>query len=198
MDKVTARQQFLAKRKTLSANDVKRRSELIARRFFDFLKKHGLADKSPTIHTFLPIKRQNEVDTWLIIRHIWSEYTNLRIIVPVTDISTNALRHYNLHPQTALVENRWGISEPVTDSQASVSPADFDIVLVPLLAFDEQGNRVGYGGGFYDRFLADCRPDCRKIGLSLFDPIKQIEDTEQTDVPLDICITPDRVWLFSQ
>ena len=70
------------------------------------------------------------------------------------------------------------------------------MVLVPLLGFDERGHRVGYGKGFYDRFLAECNPKIQKIGLSLFEPVAQIDDTSDFDIPLDACITPNRIWYF--
>ncbi|MDQ3180555.1 MAG: 5-formyltetrahydrofolate cyclo-ligase, partial [Acidobacteriota bacterium] len=69
-----------------------------------------------------------------------------------------------------------------------------DIVLVPLLCFDRKGFRVGYGKGFYDRFLKNCRTDCLKIGLSYFAPIKEISDVQDFDVRLDFSITPEEIF----
>lgn len=71
-----------------------------------------------------------------------------------------------------------------------------DAVLVPLIAFDARGFRVGYGKGFYDRFLKTCRADCLKIGLSLFPPVEKIADTADFDVKLDACATPEKIWRF--
>lgn len=88
----------------------------------------------------------------------------------------------------------WGIPEPVAG--VVLNPTDLDIVLIPLLAFDLAGNRVGYGKGFYDRYLLQCRPDCLKIGISLFDPIALIEDVESYDIPLDIAICPAQLYDF--
>jgi 5-formyltetrahydrofolate cyclo-ligase len=88
----------------------------------------------------------------------------------------------------------WGIPEPVGGTV--VQPTDFDIVLIPLLAFDKYGHRVGYGKGFYDRYLLNCRPDCLKIGISLFDPVDLIEDAESHDIPLDIAICPAKMYDF--
>ncbi len=76
--------------------------------------------------------------------------------------------------------------------------SSIDWVLVPLLAFDRRGHRVGYGKGFYDRFLAGCRSDARKIGLSLFAPVVAIDDIGSQDVALDAVVTPDRVWTFGK
>jgi len=77
-----------------------------------------------------------------------------------------------------------------------VSESEIDLIFVPLLAFDETGNRVGYGKGFYDKFLTKCRPDAIKVGLSYFEAIDRISDSEQFDIPLNYCITPQRIYEF--
>ena len=197
MKKAELRRQFLAERKLLSANEVEFSSQLIAEHFFDFLEQTGLADSSGIIHTFLPIQRQNEVDTWPIIHTLWARFGPLSVAVSVTDSISHTLSHYWLTPETTLTENHWGIPEPTTAGKQILASTEFKIVLVPLLAFDLRGHRVGYGGGFYDRFLAECRPDCLKIGLSLVEPIDRIEAIEPTDIPLDACITPTQIRLFS-
>jgi len=90
--------------------------------------------------------------------------------------------------------SEWGIPEPV--GGMIMEPASFDVILVPLVAFDKNGHRVGYGKGFYDRYLALCRPDCLKIGISLFEPVELIEDVESHDIPLDLAISPSLVYDF--
>ena len=99
-------------------------------------------------------------------------------------------------PTRQLVENRWGIAEPV--GAPEVRPQQLDAVLIPLLAFDETGHRVGYGKGFYDRFLAECRPDALRIGVSLEPPVPRITDAWDGDVRLHACLTPERVWRFGE
>lgn len=200
MTKADLRKQFLAERKALSAEEVDGRSRAIAERFFFrdviFPNKIGAARRtSLSIHTFLPIVRQNEVNTWPITHRLWQEFPEIRVSASVTDRTSQTLTHYPLTPDTPLVENRWGIPEPLPTAHC-LPPTTFDVVLVPLLAFDLHGHRVGYGGGYYDRFLAQCRPDCLKIGLSLFEPVDRIGDVEETDVPLSICITPEWVFTF--
>jgi 5-formyltetrahydrofolate cyclo-ligase len=103
-----------------------------------------------------------------------------------------------LTPSTLLVANHWGIPEPRAALGAEVLPAQLDAVLVPLLACDQRGHRVGYGGGFYDRFLAQCRPGTQFIGLSLLEeePLAEIADVLPTDIALHACLTPDGVWNF--
>lgn len=90
--------------------------------------------------------------------------------------------------------NRYNIPEPV--GGVAISPLLIDLVLVPLLAFDSKGYRVGYGKGYYDRYLSLCRPDVIKIGFSFFESVGGIEDIDEFDVPLSYCITPMRVYEF--
>jgi 5-formyltetrahydrofolate cyclo-ligase len=77
-----------------------------------------------------------------------------------------------------------------------ITPRELDLVIVPLLAIDRKGYRVGYGKGFYDKYLAECRDDCIKAGFSYFEPLDAIEDCNDFDVPLDLCITPQTVYVF--
>lgn len=95
---------------------------------------------------------------------------------------------------TEFAISEWGIPEPVEGM--ILEAASFDVILVPLVAFDKNGHRVGYGKGFYDRYLALCKPDCLKIGISLFEAVELIEDLENYDIPLDLAICPSKVYDF--
>ena len=150
------------------------------------------------LHVFLPLANKNEPDTWAIIQRIWAERLPVRLAAPVVQADGISLKHYELAAATPLLANRWGIPEPMANPATEVVPAQLDAVLVPLLACDQQGQRVGYGGGFYDRFLAQCRPDAVFIGLNVLDdaPVPALADVLPTDVPLHACITPGRVWDF--
>ncbi|GHB55156.1 hypothetical protein GCM10007390_05410 [Persicitalea jodogahamensis] len=107
---------------------------------------------------------------------------------------TSKLQNYLWNDETVLISNRWGIEEPGAGTSQPVEIQAIDAVLVPLLAFDQKGHRVGYGGGFYDRFLAQCRPDTLKIGLSAFEAIEEIEDADEWDVKLNYCVTPTNIY----
>ena len=196
MTKAELRQQFLARRKALSARDVVQRSQLITQVFVDFLAKKNQTKKINLLHTFLPIQRQKEVDTWPIIHSIWQKFPTTQVVVSVTNTIANSLTHYPLDRHTPLIENKWGIPEPVNTGLLPIESNQIDLVLVPLLTFDQTGHRVGYGGGYYDRFLTECRPYCLKVGLSLSDPVDLIDDVEPTDIKLDVCVLPDRVYCF--
>ena len=190
MLKADLRQQMLAQRRALSPEDLAQRSLRLAEQLFH----HFEVARWRWLHLFLPVVRQKEPDTWPIIRRIWREQPSVQLAVPVVQPDGVSLRHYQLTPQTQLLENRWHIPEPV--AAAEVAPTAFDAVLLPLLAFDELGHRVGYGKGFYDGFLLECRPNTLRIGLSLEPPIARIDDAWAGDVPLHACITPERVWRF--
>jgi 5-formyltetrahydrofolate cyclo-ligase len=188
MHKSELRKTMLQRRRALSIDEVAVRSQRIADLFFQqFALKAG-----QTVHVFLPIIKNNEVNTWPIIERLRLEYPEVQVVVPVTDAAQNVLTHHHLTEESVLVENAWGIPEP-QDAQI-VHAHEVDVVLIPLLAFDKKGHRVGYGKGFYDRFLADCRPDVVKVGLSLEPPVERIADPNRYDVPLDFAITPGGVW----
>ena len=70
------------------------------------------------------------------------------------------------------------------------------MVFVPLLVFDQQGHRVGYGMGYYDRFLVQCSETTLKVGLSFFDPVSKIEDIKTHDIALDFALTPEGIFTF--
>lgn len=198
MTKSELRQQFLSQRRALTTEDVARRSKSIAEQVLQFspLLDQLSTPKAGVIHIFLPIVRHKEVDTWLIIHRLWQDFTTVRVVTSISDTATSQLTHYLLTSETPLVENRWGILEPQPEEHHRIDSRQIDCVLVPLLAFDWRGQRVGYGKGYYDRFLTECRPDCLTIGLSLFEPVDLITDIEPTDVVLACCISPDRIWLF--
>ena len=142
------------------------------------------------IHLFLPIKNKKEIDTWLIIKHLWGKFPHIKIVVPVSDFSTNTMLSVEITKNSELIENKYGILEPT--SRDSIDDKLIDLVLTPLLVSDRKGFRVGYGKGFYDRFFSNqCKKEVKKIGLSFFQPIKSIEDVDKYDVALDACIYLD-------
>ena len=148
-----------------------------------------------TVHLFLPIIGNKEPNTHAIAEWLRQRYPGVRLVLPKTEPGTRRMTHLLWDSDTTLVPNHWGIPEPQTG--AAVQPHDLDAVFLPLLAFDEYGHRVGYGKGFYDRFLAECRPTTKKIGLSLFEAVGEITDVSAYDVAMDQCVTPTRIWTFN-
>jgi 5-formyltetrahydrofolate cyclo-ligase len=190
MSKAELRREFLKRRSELSSKQVGENSRMIADRLFsaaDLRQVH-------TVHIFISIPKFNEVDTSLMIRRIWLEHPEIRTAAPKTHLDTGELEHIAFSSETLMAENSWGISEP--SSGVRVEPPEMDLVIVPLLCFDLTGHRTGYGKGFYDRFLAACRSDCVKIGVSHFEPVDRIDGIGGHDIRLDACITPQHTYTF--
>lgn len=192
--KPALRRAALARRQALGPAEVARHSEALTQQLFAQFEVGAWQ----WLHVFLPLAAKHEPDTWLLIRRVWAERLPTRLAAPVVQPDGTTLRHYELTPATPLQPNRWGIPEPVPDPAAEVLPAQLDAVLVPLLYCDRAGQRVGYGGGFYDRFLAECQPGTAFIGLSVLDepPGELLADVLPTDVPLAAYVTPSGVWNF--
>jgi 5-formyltetrahydrofolate cyclo-ligase len=144
--------------------------------------------------SYWPIAALNEINTHTITDFIEFRNPGIHIAYPVTDFITHKMTAILTDEDTEFSENMYRITEPIATEK--ISPELIDIVLVPLLAFDTRGYRVGYGKGFYDRFLADCKKDVIKIGLSYFEPIDTITDIDANDIKLDHCITPDKIYDF--
>tara|TARA_R110002020_G_scaffold412824_4_gene622375 strand:+ start:785 stop:1354 length:570 start_codon:yes stop_codon:yes gene_type:complete len=143
-------------------------------------------------HIFLPIAQKSEIDTEGIISILLGLDKN--VIVPKI-ISSTELEHYLLTDNTKFTTNTLNIPEPIDG--ITVEPKKIDVVFIPLLAFDNGGNRIGYGKGYYDRFLSECREDVIKIGLSFFEAEIEIDDVDTTDIPLDYCVTPLKSYSFT-
>lgn len=143
-------------------------------------------------HLFLPIEKQKEINTEYILQVLAGKDKN--IVLSKSDFETREMTHFLLTDNTTIKKNRYDIPEPVDGLEVPVSK--IDVVFVPLLAFDEKGNRVGYGKGFYDNFLAKCKPDVLKIGLSFFESETLILNVLPTDIQLDLCVTPTRIYNF--
>ena len=142
-------------------------------------------------HIFLPIQEKQEIDTVNIIAILQGK--DKHIIVPKIG-EGKLLEHFLLTDSTLFKNNNWGVPEPVDG--IIIAPKKIDVVFLPLLAFDKLGNRIGYGKGFYDKFLSECRPDVIKVGLSVFDPEEEISDLNKHDIPLDFCVTPEKNYSF--
>lgn len=144
--------------------------------------------------SFYPIEQNNEINTFLITDYLHFKNPELHICYAKTDLHNKTMEAIKCTADSIFEANVYNIPEPVSND--IVAADHIDLVLVPLLAFDENGNRVGYGKGFYDHYLKTCRDDCLKVGFSYFDPVPTIEDANEFDVPLDFCITPQRTYVF--
>lgn len=146
------------------------------------------------VFTYKAMEEYSEIDTANIIRYLGFSNPELTTAYPVCNFTNYTMKAVVADNDDDFILNRFGILEP--SGNTILNAADIDLVLVPLLCFDKQGYRVGYGKGFYDKFLAGCRPDALKIGLSYFEPIDKIADRNDFDIPLDYCVTPETVYGF--
>jgi 5-formyltetrahydrofolate cyclo-ligase len=143
-------------------------------------------------HVFLTIESQKEINTDYILSILSGKDKN--IVISKSDFETRNLQHFLLTDATQIKLNNHNIPEPVDGIE--IDNSKIEVVFVPLLAYDNFGNRIGYGKGFYDNFLANCKPETVKIGLSFFEPEAHITDVSPSDIPLDFCISPKSILTF--
>ena len=187
MDKSQIRKQYKSLREGLSKTQIENRSISIANRCLEL----PIWNKQ-IMHIFLSIENQKEVDTSFLRTLLQGK--DKEIVIPKI-IDSVRLQHFLLTDHTLFKKNSLGIPEPV--SGIEIKPSIIDVVFIPLLSFDSKGNRVGYGKGYYDRFLLNCKEDCLKIGLSFFEEEQCVFDVEDTDIPLDFCVTPKQIYQYA-
>ena len=98
-------------------------------------------------------------------------------MISKSDFKSGLMTHFLLTDNTIIKKNSYNIPEPVDGIE--INSDKLEVVFVPLLAFDKHGNRVGYGKGFYDRFLSECKPETIKIGFSFFEAEDKIKDIHE-------------------
>lgn len=187
MKKIEARRIYKDKRVALSAVEKKLYDDLLLINFQKLQLPHLFY-----VHSYFAVAAKNEIATDHLLYNLEFRNPELKLVIP--KMEKDRLVHFEYNEQTKTIVNKWGIVEPLNGH--SVSEEQLDLILVPLLAFDEHGYRVGYGKGYYDKFLRKCRPDALKIGLSYFDAVPHFDDTEDFDIPLNYCITPHRNYEF--
>ena len=185
-DKTFLRSHYKKKRLSLTNQEV----DYLSQRVCKQLEKLNIW-KLKHYHIFISISKYNEIDTSYLINKLSSKQK----IIVVPKISNNELVHVAINDKTEFSLNEYGIKEP--NNGYSFIIENLDIIFIPLLAFDIEGNRVGYGKGYYDSFLKLTNNSTLKIGLSFFDPIKKVQDIDDNDVKLDYCITPTQVHKFN-
>jgi len=145
-------------------------------------------------HLFLSITEKKEVETEFILHILQGKDKN--IILSKSDFNTRKLHNFLLTDSTVIKKNKWNIPEPIDGIE--IPSEKIDVVFVPLLAFDEKGHRLGYGKGFYDIFLASCKPDVIKVGVSFFEAENAIPELETSDIALNYCVTPNKTYIFKK
>ncbi|MFC0603227.1 5-formyltetrahydrofolate cyclo-ligase [Winogradskyella pulchriflava] len=187
MNKFDLRHKYKALRQELSESQIEDLSLAIANQ----LLKLNIWDKS-LYHIFLTIEEQKEINTEYILNILAGKDKN--IVISKSNFDDYSMKHYLLTDSTKIKKNKYNIPEPVDG--IPIASENIDVAFVPLLAFDKLGNRIGYGKGFYDRFLSNCKPETLKIGLSFFEAEDKALDASVNDIKLDYCVTPNEVFRF--
>jgi 5-formyltetrahydrofolate cyclo-ligase len=187
MNKRDLRKKRKKERQKLSPLEIEEKSLLVANQLLSL-------DiwENTYFHIFLSIEEHNEVNTEFILNILQAK--DKEIVISKSDFVTTSMTHFLLTDNTKIKKNEYNIPEPLNGLNVPVEM--IDVVFVPLLAYDKQGNRVGYGKGFYDKFLSECKPNVVKIGLSFFEPEELIEGVFENDVKLDFCVNTSRIITF--
>jgi 5-formyltetrahydrofolate cyclo-ligase len=145
------------------------------------------------LHAYQSMDERNEPDTEPLVSFLKFRNPGLKRAVPRI-MGDKDLAHVLVDDHTEWEVNAYGIQEPAEGED--IAATMFDLVLVPMAGCDLYGNRIGYGKGYYDRFLALCRPDCIKVGISFLSPLEYPVPVDPWDVKLDYCITPQQIYAF--
>lgn len=187
-DKREIRKKFKEKRKALSDKEINDQSQAIAVRFINWLETHPEIE---IIHLYLPIDHQKEVNTFLIRDLLFEKGKS--VFTSVIEPDSLQMKSVQIFSDTEYKVDNWGIPAPF--KVETVKSNLIQLVLVPLLAYDIKGNRIGFGKGYYDIFLSGLESTVIKVGLSFFEPVSRIE-AEEHDIPLDYCFTAEKVFTF--
>jgi len=193
MKKAEIREKALAERKSWTQQDFELKNVQLVNQIIEFINP---LPRNLMLMSFHSIEHHREVMTSPIHAILISEPYYHQLIFPKVEKNTSQLIPYLTDKKSTFLASDWRILEPTNETSVRLNPTDIDVIFIPLLAVDTQGHRVGYGKGFYDRFLAQAKPDVIKIGLSLIEPIEPIEDLNPFDVALDFAITPLSTYRF--
>jgi 5-formyltetrahydrofolate cyclo-ligase len=184
--KQALRREVLEKRASFSEETWKKKSKVI----IEALKDTDFFKEAKVVHTYLSMNQRREITTDDLVESMLKG--NKRVVVPVTNFSDGTLSHSEITSTSELQTNKWGVKEPKTTRD--VDPEIFDLIIIPMAAADRDGNRLGYGKGFYDRFLA--QSPAKKVGLVFHDFIFDKIPTEGFDEKLDLIISEEEM-IFS-
>lgn len=189
MTKTELRNIYKQKRKGIPAKEKLRMDDLLLIQF-----QQLYFPQVAVLLTYWPSDMHIEPNTHLFSGFLRHTIPGLQIAYPVIDKATNTFNAMLIDEDTVYTTNSYGIHEP--KEGIIIEPHEIDLVFVPLLICDRRGYRVGFGKGFYDRYLANCHEGVVKVGFNYFDPVDKIDDTHSFDVPLDYCVTMDNIYEF--
>ena len=147
-----------------------------------------------TVLTYWPMANMAEPNTHLFSGYLRHFVPSLQLAYPISNFLDNTMKAILIDEDTVYTTNNFGVTEPKEGNL--IEPIELDLVFVPNLICDKNGFRVGYGKGFYDKYLSQCNENITLIGFNYFAPVEIIMDTDEYDIPLNYCITPDNVFEF--
>ena len=189
MDKSAIRKEYRELRKAISNEKREEYSERISNHVLDFLISNPIIRH---IHIFLPIPKLHEVNTFPLLEKL--QHLGYVLYTSYINPDSKVMETLEITYAKEFKPDTFGI--PIPKDMIKTDSGQIQMVLIPLLAFDKNGNRVGYGKAYYDQFLATLSNEIIKVGLSFFNPIPEIP-VEPHDIRLDICITPEVKYLFN-
>lgn len=188
------RQQIRTEIRQRRRNLTPKQQEHFAHQAAERVATHPRIQSASTISVFISF--DGELDTTPLTERLWTEGKQLCLPV-LHPFSIGNLLFLRYTPETVLIRNRLRILEPALDVTKIIPLSQLDIILTPMVAFDQHGQRLGMGGGFYDRTLENWRnSNLYPIGLAHDCQQVSVLPVEEWDIPLPEIITPDRVWAW--
>lgn len=184
------RQHIRTMRKELSSEEIAAASQSIRQQ----LLTHPFLRQPRNIASYMSFA--GEIDTVHLNQMLQEAHHN--ICLPVISLEQRGMMDFYLyHDISELVPNRYSILEPVSSPETHIPPDHLEVVLVPLVAFNSRGDRLGMGGGYYDRLLKKISCSCLTLGLAYDFQLSEEIESQQWDMPLDEVITPTRHYHFT-
>jgi len=194
MDKQQLRKIMEARRLQLSEEQRRLASEAISRRTLEMISPLVLSSAQPTLLTFMPFRSEVDVNP-LTLR--WWEAGN-RVVIPKVDKALRTMEAYEINSFEELEPGAWGIPEPRSTATKFTTLASIDVIIIPGLGFDRHGGRLGYGSGFYDRFLGRYDvlglPHPYKLGVCFETQLLDELPMEQHDLRVDRIVTEEGIY----
>lgn len=187
--KTTQRKKLLKMRSELSSSQVATASKKVC----ELLYSSQYWSRLQKVHIYLPIESRNEISTWPLLRKLWAD----GFVKTYTSIygEQRALQHVLINKTTKFGADRLGIPMPIQNY--SQEATNYDLIVVPVVGFDEKMHRLGYGRGVYDTFLAS-QPSAKKVGLAYQASKLDSIDNEVHDVILNEIITEVKLYIASR
>lgn len=187
--KAAIRKYFKSKRRLLTDEELLAKASHVNQLLMEFFEQHSVYKH---IHVFIPMVDNQELDIRPLFHYLWSK--DCVLYTSQMNYRDDQMDTVLFSSEVAILKDQKGI--PFPENSGPIAPDHIQLVLVPLLAFDRAGNRLGYGKGYYDKFFSMLpNTDVFKLGVSMFDPIDSLP-AEKHDIALDACVCPRGIMHF--